>query len=323
MPNRINQSEFPVNKNKEFTSIENDEFCVYEQKPDHHYRTELPNIIFELGLTPYDFTVYAALKRIAGDGGACWMSMPNLAKLCACSETQVKNSIKKLSGTFEKLKKPLIKITRRKLENGVNQTNVITIIDVWRENGDQFRKNNIDKPTPPLRKNGGGSHGAPYGSHGAPKEDLLEGDITTTAQESKEVVVEPRLSPGSLIECDTGTLKINPVLRDKIARGYTPEQIAHAVERCLLWHDRLSDEAALLTALRRAGEWNDTQQGYDEKNALYLDTLRSLNATSIGAATVWVGRSDIEFIIEGQKYEFLISEKDFENKVKKFMQELI
>ena len=46
----------------------------------HHYRTELPNIIFEIGLSPKLIGVYSAIKRCAGDKGICIKSEKTLAE---------------------------------------------------------------------------------------------------------------------------------------------------------------------------------------------------------------------------------------------------
>lgn len=47
-------------------SEEAENYYVYENKPDHHYRTEIPNIVFDLDLSDSQFRLYSQLKRIAG-----------------------------------------------------------------------------------------------------------------------------------------------------------------------------------------------------------------------------------------------------------------
>jgi hypothetical protein len=36
------------------------------------YRTEIPNLVLELGLSPYALALYVHLKRTAGQDGACY-----------------------------------------------------------------------------------------------------------------------------------------------------------------------------------------------------------------------------------------------------------
>jgi len=45
------------------------------------YRTEIPNVVFTLGLDPYALTLYCHLKRTTGaaDGGLCYKSTRTLA----------------------------------------------------------------------------------------------------------------------------------------------------------------------------------------------------------------------------------------------------
>jgi AraC-like DNA-binding protein len=154
---------------KEHNRIDNNpqqkEFVVIEEKPDHHYRTEIPNIIFELNLTPYDFTVYAYLKRIAGDYGQCFKSRKTMAKECGISERQLAYSLKNLAEGKNSKKLILIKISQRKNSDGSKTTSIISISEIWRKNGNHFRG---------LKKS---LRCAPYAPGGAPyahKEEPLE-----------------------------------------------------------------------------------------------------------------------------------------------------
>ena len=116
-------------------------FSIYEEKADHHYRTELPNIIFDLDIDPYEFKLYALIKKIAGDERACWKSNGNLAKELGISERKIQSGLKKLASPFQLLGNlPLIKIFERKKEDGSQDTNLIVITNIWRINGDQNRK---------------------------------------------------------------------------------------------------------------------------------------------------------------------------------------
>lgn len=98
----------------------------------HKCRTELPNILFELDLDPYEFRVYCQIKKITGDGGKCWMSMRALAEKCNISERKLREVKKSLSQPIEQLGNiPLLKITKRKKEKGDLDTDLIEIIDIW------------------------------------------------------------------------------------------------------------------------------------------------------------------------------------------------
>lgn len=105
-----------------------------DQSSNHKYRTELPNIIFECGLTPNEFMLYSAIKRCAGDHGKCTKSILNLSKMCGLSQRTIQDVLKLLCKTNEFLKKPLINIIKRKTDHGDRDTNLITINDIWPEN---------------------------------------------------------------------------------------------------------------------------------------------------------------------------------------------
>src|SRR6185369_4088254 len=118
----------------------NDNQCKFEQElPDHHYRTEIPNIIFDLGLDTYTFSVYAKIKRISGDSGKCWQSIPNLASSIGMSVSKLKECLKQLEKGHNKLKLSLIKKTTRKNEDGADISSVYTIVNIWPLNGKYFR----------------------------------------------------------------------------------------------------------------------------------------------------------------------------------------
>ena len=62
---------------------------VHEEKPDHHYRTEIPNIVFELGLKPQALALYSYYKRVGGDSNACWRSNATIYKELGMSPNTV------------------------------------------------------------------------------------------------------------------------------------------------------------------------------------------------------------------------------------------
>jgi hypothetical protein len=91
----------------------------------HHYRTEIPNIIFEMGLDPFELSLYCYLKKTAGDNGACWKSIQTL-----CEETKFgRTKLMKVKSSLES--KGLIKISKRNNPKGGKSSDLITIVDLW------------------------------------------------------------------------------------------------------------------------------------------------------------------------------------------------
>ncbi len=219
------------------TEIE-ETFEIFEEKPDHHFRTELPNIIFELGLTVYDRAVYSELKRVAGDKGKCWKSYKNIATFIGISETQVKKSIKILEGNFEKLGNiPLIKVTQRFKEKQ-QLSNLIQIVPIWRQNGDYFRKGGGSQYAPPLGRNT-----PPPGSPRAYEQDPIEEDLLKTT-----VVV---FSDEEKKKCEAMKgIPISEKTRNKFIIEKTIEQIENAKKT---WIEEGPIPAAFFTAALNAG----------------------------------------------------------------------
>ncbi len=170
------------------------DYIVDEETTDHKYRTEIPNIVMEMleleFLSPYDLVVYTVLKKIAGDHGKSTCSIPTLSKKCGCSENRVRDSLKNLEKHIEFIKLPLIRVYEEFDEKGSAAPNKITIVDIWRKNGDYYKekyplKKELDgsnkQPRVIKKFNKGGSGNEPGvvqemnqgGSAGEPKEEPL------------------------------------------------------------------------------------------------------------------------------------------------------
>lgn len=114
------------------------QFRVRESS-SHSWRTELPNIIFQLGLSPHQFRIYCEYKRIAGDGGTCYKSQPTLAKETGISVRTIRECKKALARPFPQLDgRPLIIIESRMTDKGDSDTDNITICDIWPKNFENF-----------------------------------------------------------------------------------------------------------------------------------------------------------------------------------------
>jgi hypothetical protein len=100
------------------------------------YRTEVPNVVFMLGLDPYSLALYCHIKRTTGaaEGGMCWKSTRTLAEETGMSVGKVSEARAELEKPRDELGgKPLIVVNRPK--NRGKATEVICV-DVWRENFD-------------------------------------------------------------------------------------------------------------------------------------------------------------------------------------------
>ena len=106
----------------------------YKELPSHNFRTEIPNLILDMGLTPYELSVYCMMKRIAGDFKSCWLSNKKMAERCNMSERKFIYIKKQLE------EKGLIKITKRFKVDGSHDSDLIEITDLWIENHKHFKE---------------------------------------------------------------------------------------------------------------------------------------------------------------------------------------
>lgn len=114
------------------------QYEIKDQSSNHHYRTELPNIIFDIGLSPQLLGIYSFIKRCAGDHGKCMRSHGTISKQLNISRKTLIKFLNELSEVNPVLNKPLISIEKRISQHGDKDTSVITINDIWPENYRKF-----------------------------------------------------------------------------------------------------------------------------------------------------------------------------------------
>ena len=66
----------------------------YQPPSENFFR--LPNNIFDIGLSPIQFTIYAYLVSCAGNKGYCWPSMERIARKIGAGKTSVQDHLKVL-----------------------------------------------------------------------------------------------------------------------------------------------------------------------------------------------------------------------------------
>ncbi len=81
---------------------------VKDESQDQKYFTITPRLVWALARNPYDYTLWATIKGIAGEAGECFLSTEDLATLSMMSAGQVSDSrkywmeVKLLHGDFRR-----------------------------------------------------------------------------------------------------------------------------------------------------------------------------------------------------------------------------
>lgn len=114
-------------------------FIVMAQRVVDHgdskkYWTQIPNIVFTLGLTPYEFALYCHLKRTAGAEGICWKSTATLARETSMSGGMVSKAKIALQQDYPVLGKPLITVSEEPNAKGGKPKHCIALTDIWGQN---------------------------------------------------------------------------------------------------------------------------------------------------------------------------------------------
>lgn len=107
-------------------AVTNDEGDSFLRK----YRTETPNVVYDMGLDPFAGWLYGHLKRIAGDSGVCWKGVRTLAGISGMSVGKVVAAKKTL------VERGLICV--REGDRTKGEADEIRVTNIWRENFENF-----------------------------------------------------------------------------------------------------------------------------------------------------------------------------------------
>jgi hypothetical protein len=137
----------------------------------------IPHLIDDLGLDVYEYRVYGAIKRAAGEKGECKKSILTLHKETKIGTTKIKETISNLCKVNPIIKKPLLTKKNRLSEHGDKDTNIVFVNDIWMDNSNIIKKQSGRSHGDRPRSHGDGGVGrmATEGrSHGDHKEDHLK-----------------------------------------------------------------------------------------------------------------------------------------------------
>lgn len=113
------------------------------------YFTQIPNVIYEMGLKSNVIAVYTAILRTAGNAhGYCCKSLKRLANEAGVSERSLREIKEKLCEVQPVINKPLIRVEKRKKANKEYDTDLITIVDIMPENVSYFYNKSKERVVP-------------------------------------------------------------------------------------------------------------------------------------------------------------------------------
>lgn len=113
------------------------------------YFAAIPNIVFQLGLNPYELALYAHFKQAAGDdGGVCWKSRATISRESGMSAGMVTKARLALEKPRAELaNRPLITVAEEPSKTGGHPTCAVTITDIWPVNMAKFSTSPHDVAT--------------------------------------------------------------------------------------------------------------------------------------------------------------------------------
>jgi hypothetical protein len=118
---------------------------ITDEGDPRKYWTQIPNIVFELGLKPLELVLYAHMKRAASTSGRCTKSTATLARETGMGAGTVSRTKTALEAKRSMLgNKPLIRTREIANPRGGKAFQEITITDIWKVNGDYFASSSVE-----------------------------------------------------------------------------------------------------------------------------------------------------------------------------------
>lgn len=295
------------------------------EETSRNFRTEIPNIIFEMletgELSLSEFTLYLVYRRIAGENSECWTSTRTLANKCVMNKDTVTKSKKRLSLPFESLEgKPLIKITKgdRKKE----ETDTVVVVDIWRENNEFFKKRLR------VRNEGGrvvrnkGTEEDPFKKIPIKNPPLSSPPETKKVDPPSEKKEEEDFSKFNFLEGTT----LSPKEKSRLRKDYTPDELKRALKISETQSIKKTLMHLLLHILKNPDDWPDkpsnetltpNQQKALQVNAKFakLDAnkAKSNEELIVNKNLMWARSKDYAGQHSLNSHDFIADMKDFEN----------
>jgi hypothetical protein len=294
---------------------------IAESKPNHYWRTETPNIVWELGLKPYEMHFYAYLKRVAGDGGKCNKSRSTIQKECGISPSKQREIILLFLQPFDLLNgKPLIQSITSHNEKGEPNPTEVRIVDIWGENGSFYRKKKINKPAP------GGGGGTPGGGGGTPggggnkKNPLKKNPLKKNNNNKPPAAAAPAVVVFSIFN----ELRISESLKKKLSSQMDEEKAQKLVQRVKSWKKRPSDAVGCNTVLASWDSWEDNvskEERFEANKNWAQKSLKKYDDRQVGPYKCLVLSKHVEFCASGngQPKCFNYEDPSFIESVKEIM----
>ena len=119
-------------------------------------------------------------------------------------------------------------------------------------------------------------------------------------------------------------MELDPQLLVKISKEYSEAEVDIAVERCLRWKSRPSDDVGIMTTLSRADEWSDnpTVEEKEESNLAYLKSLNHLDGKKMGMTNIVVSNKYIEFLCGMKVTIFSVDQPEFKKNIVAYLEYL-
>jgi len=140
---------------------------------------------------------------------------------------------------------------------------------------------------------------------------------------TKHIITQQSTPTAVVVVSSLNQLKIDEALKIKISRDYSADDIDRAVNICLAWAGRPSDEIGIMSSLKNLSNWDDP---ISIKNGKITDKNRSLiekwsknNGKKCGDWDITVSNNDITFSQGVCCKIFSIEDVNFEEKIKKFV----
>lgn len=206
------------------------QYQIKDATPFSHFAM-IPNMVDDMGLSPYAYRLYGHLKRVTGEGGACWQNTQELAKVCGMSTGMISKAKKELMGTTPPL---IVVVLTSHPKEGKFDYHEITILNIWDENKRRYGSlyeqsvHKVNSERSPHEQ-----HGSLYepknnpikNNHKKKKEDTPDGATPRTPTIQQQMVEVLAALTGMDYHIKSNASRLGKTASELVSSGYKPENV--------------------------------------------------------------------------------------------------
>lgn len=235
------------------------------------YFTMIPNMVDDMALSVFAFRLYCHIRRVAGEGGACWQSTSTLADACRFS-----------AGKVSEAKKELVEAGLIQVETKTNKNFIyhhITIKDIWIANMAKYSVQEVNAKD--IHHSPGEQYHSPHERHHSPGE-TKKNSLSRTNEEAVDSPFTTEASSPLMEEEATTATAISLPLMERWLTQFINDYEEHTKN---IANEQLAEEATRATMSYITGKNYPMRYNFQWLEERYAGLLAKVESAPVSKYT--------------------------------------